>query len=273
MKRIAFFIVIAIFTLGISCGGTAKKSEETIVSIKTDFGEIKVKLYDDTPQHKANFIKLVNEGFYNDLLFHRVINKFMIQGGDPNSKNADPSAQLGAGGPGYTVPAEINPKYFHKKGALSAARIGGPRNPQKNSSGSQFYIVQGDVYRPGQLDTMEMAINKQKKEIMFREHIEAENQKLEAFKSKNDRVGFDLLVAEIREKVDSIYNAGPKFTMSDEQRQVYTTIGGYPSLDGEYTIFGEVVEGLDVVDKIAAVKTNAANRPLEDIKMKAELVK
>lgn len=273
MKRIALFIVIAVFTLGISCGGTSKKSEETIVSIKTDFGEIKVKLYDDTPQHKANFIKLVNEGFYNDLLFHRVINKFMIQGGDPKSKNADPSVQLGGGGPGYTIPAEINPKYFHKKGALSAARIGGPRNPEKNSSGSQFYIVQGDVYRPGQLDTMEMMINKQKKETMFREHLGTENSKLEALKAKNDRVGFDMLVAEIREKVDSIYNAGHQFSMSEEQRSAYTTIGGYPSLDGEYTIFGEVVEGLDVVDKIAAVKTNSANRPLEDIKMKAELVK
>lgn len=273
MKRIAFFIVIAFFTLGISCGGSGKKPDETIVLIKTDFGEIKVKLYDDTPKHKANFIKLVNEGFYNDLLFHRVINKFMIQGGDPNSKGAEASAQLGAGGPGYTIPAEISPKYFHKKGALSAARIGGPRNPEKNSSGSQFYIVQGDVYRPGQLDTMEMMINKQKKEIMFREYLGNENSKLEAFKEKNDRVGFDLLVAEIREKVDSIYMAVHQFSMSEDQRQAYTTIGGYPSLDSEYTIFGEVIEGLDVVDKIAAVKTNSANRPLEDIKMKAELVK
>jgi cyclophilin family peptidyl-prolyl cis-trans isomerase len=196
----------------------------------------------------------------------------MIQGGDPNSKNAEPSVQLGGGSPGYTIPAEINPKYFHKKGALSAARIGGPRNPEKNSSGSQFYIVQGDVYRPGQLDTMEMMINKQKKEIMFREKLETENSKLEALKAKNDRVGFDLLVAEVREEADSIYNAGPQFLMSKEQREAYTTIGGYPSLDGEYTIFGEVIEGLDVIDKIAAVKTNGANRPLENIKMKLELV-
>lgn len=273
MKRIAFFIVIALLTIIISCGGSSNKPDETIVSIKTDFGEIKVKLYDDTPKHKANFVKLVNEGFYNDLLFHRVINKFMIQGGDPNSRNAEPSVQLGSGGPGYTVPAEINPKYFHKKGALSAARIGGPRNPEKNSSGSQFYIVQGEVYRTGQLDTMEMMINNQKKEILFREKLEAEKAKLEAFKAKNDRVGFDLLVAETREAVDSIYEAGPKYSMSKEQRDVYTTIGGYPSLDGEYTIFGEVIEGLDVIDKIAAVKTNSANRPLENIKMKAELVK
>ncbi len=273
MKKIAFFIVVALFTLGISCGGSIKKSDETIVSIKTDFGEIKVKLYDDTPKHKANFVKLVNEGFYNDLLFHRVMNKFMIQGGDPKSKNADPSAQLGAGGPGYTIPAEINPKYFHKKGALAAARIGGPRNPEKNSSGSQFYIVQGDVYRPGQLDTMVMMINKQKKEVMFREHLGTENSKLEALKAKNDRAGYDVLLAEIREKVDSIYNAGQPFSMSEEQRRTYTTVGGYPSLDGEYTIFGEVIEGVEVIDKIATVKTNRANRPLEDIKMKVELVK
>ena len=273
MKRIAFFIVIALFTLGISCGGSSKKTEETIVSIKTDFGEIKVKLYDDTPKHKANFTKLVSEGFYNDLLFHRVINKFMIQGGDPNSKNADPTAQLGGGSPGYTIPAEINPKYFHKKGALAAARLGGPRNPGKESSGCQFYIVQGTIFRSGQLDTMELNINMQRKDAMLREHFQAVNDKFTGFKEKNDKEGFDKLVAKIRTEVDSIYDAGPKFSMSKEQRDAYTTIGGYPSLDGEYTIFGEVIEGLDVVDKIAAVKTNGANRPEENVKMKVELVK
>lgn len=273
MRRIAFFLVTALFTLVISCGGSSKKPGETIVSIKTDFGDIKVKLYDDTPKHKNNFIKLVNEGFYTDLLFHRVINKFMIKGGDPNSKNSEPTAQLGAGGPGYTIPAEINPKYFHKKGALAAARLGGPRNPEKESSGSQFYIVQGMVYRQGQLDTMELNINKQRKDLMMKEYFQAANSQFAGFQEKNNRDGFDKLVAEITMKVDSIYDAGKKFTLSKEQRDAYSTIGGYPSLDGEYTVFGEVVEGFDVIDKIAALSTDKNNRPFTDVKITVTILK
>lgn len=273
MRRIAFFIVVALFALVISCSGSSKKTDETIVSIKTDFGEIKVKLYDDTPKHRDNFINLVNEGFYNDLLFHRVINKFMIQGGDPNSRNSEPTAQLGSGGPGYTIPAEINPKHFHKKGVLAAARLGGPKNPEKNSSGSQFYIVQGDVSRPGQLDTLELSINLQRKDLIMREHFQASMYKFAEFKEKNDKEGYDKLVAQIRVGADSIYNARPKFTLSKEQRDAYTTIGGYPALDGEYTVFGEVVEGFEVIDKIAAVPTNDKNRPLENVLMKVELVR
>jgi cyclophilin family peptidyl-prolyl cis-trans isomerase len=273
MRRGAFYMVAALFALVISCGGSSKNPGETVVSIKTDFGEIKVKLYDDTPKHKENFVKLVSEGFYNDLLFHRVIKNFMIQGGDPNSRNAEPSVQLGGGSPGYTIPAEINPKYFHKKGALAAARLGGPKNPEKNSSGSQFYIVQGTIFRTGQLDTMEININMQKKDLMLREHFQAANDKFTVFKEKNDKEGFDKLVAEIRMEVDSIYDSGPKFKLSKEQRDAYSTIGGYPSLDGEYSVFGEVVEGFDVIDKIAAVKTGGANRPEENVKMKIELVK
>jgi cyclophilin family peptidyl-prolyl cis-trans isomerase len=273
MKRFLFFIVSALLVSGISCGTNGKSKDEKMVLIKTEFGEIKVKLFDDTPKHRDNMIKLVSEGFYDDLLFHRVINHFMIQGGDPNSRNAQPDIQLGSGSPGYTIPAEINSKYFHKKGALAAARLGGPRNPQKESSGSQFYIVQGVVYRPGQLDTMEINVNKQRKDLMMREHFQAVNNQLTDFQQKNNKEGFDKLVAEINMKVDSIYDASPKFELSQEQRQVYTTIGGYPSLDGEYTVFGEVVEGFDVIDKIAAVQTNTANRPLQDVKMKIELVK
>lgn len=272
MKRFLFFIATAFFLSGISCGTNGKKADETIVSIKTEFGEIKVKLYDDTPKHKANFVKLVNEGFYNDLLFHRVIKNFMIQGGDPNSKAAETNVIIGSGGPGYTIPAEINPAHFHKKGALAAARLGGTKNPEKNSSGSQFYIVQGEVHRPGELDTMVVQINAQRKDMMMRGHIEKVNGRLIELKEKNDREGFNLLVAEIREKVDSIYDAGVKFDLSAEQRQAYSTIGGYPSLDGEYTVFGEVVEGMDVIDKITAVETNKSNRPVNDIRMQVELV-
>ena len=266
-------MTIALLAVVISCGVNAKKTDETIVSIKTEFGEIKVKLYNDTPKHKENFIKLVNEGFYNDLLFHRVISNFMIQGGDPNSKNAEPNAMLGSGGPGYTIPAEILPNHFHKKGALAAARLGGPKNPGKESSGSQFYIVQGKVFRPGELDSMNVIINNQRKEMMMRDQFNNEKSKFDSIRGKNDPDGFNILLAELRTKVDSMYAVGPQFSFTDEQHKTYSTIGGYPSLDGEYTVFGEVIEGLDVLDKIAAVKTNNANRPLEDVRMKIEIVK
>ncbi len=273
MKKLVVFVTVVVFILIISCGGSKKKTDDTVVSIKTEFGEIKVKLFDETPLHKNNFMKLVQEGFYNDLLFHRVIKNFMIQGGDPDSKDAAQGAKLGGGSLDYTIPAEIIPKFYHKRGALAAARRGGSSNPEKRSSGSQFYIVQGEVYRPGELDTLEMRINKQRKDLMVREHLEAEKSVLNDLKAKNERDAFNLLVAEIIEEVDSIYDAGQKFVLTDEQREVYTTVGGYPSLDGEYTIFGEVIEGMDVVDKIAEVPTDGNNRPLENIKMEVELVK
>lgn len=271
MKRYLIIPVAILFILVISCGGSSKKSDDTIVLIKTNFGDIKLKLYDDTPKHKNNFVKLVSEGFYNDVLFHRVINHFMIQGGDPNSRNAKPGDLLGDGGPGYTVPAEILPNHFHKKGVLAAARLGGPRNPMKESSGSQFYIVQGEIFRPGQLDTLEIKINTSRKNDLLRNKFSEVNNQLLEFKKNNNREGFDALVAKTQAEADSIY-APLTFKLTPEQRAAYTTVGGYPSLDGEYTVFGEVVEGLDVVDKIAAVQTDDKNRPKEDVRMKIEVI-
>ena len=273
MKRIAFLTIMAVFVLLISCGGGASKSKDSLVTIKTEFGDIKLKLYDDTPKHRDNFIKLVNEGFYDDLLFHRVMEGFMIQGGDPNSKDAKPGDMLGGGSPGYTIPAEMNTIHFHKKGALAAARIGGARNPEKESSGSQFYIVQGRVFRPGELDTLEFSINAQRQEKLMMEQFNLEKNKFDEVRGKNDPAAFNMLLAELREKVDSMYKAGPQYYIDDERRQVYLSLGGYPSLDGEYTVFGEVVEGLDVIDKIAAVEVNDKNRPLQDVKMKIEIEK
>lgn len=272
MKKIQLVVLIMLLIAGISCGGSDKTNEKLVV-IKTEFGDIKVKLYDDTPKHRDNFVKLVSEGFYTDLLFHRVINKFMIQGGDPNSRTAAPGVQLGNGGPGYTIPAEILPAHFHKKGVLAAARLGGPKNPMKESSGSQFYIVQGVVFRPGQLDTLEITMNNRLKDQLLRESFEAAKPQLAEFQAKNDKPGFDLFVARIREKTDSIYATKTQFKLTPEQRQAYTTIGGYPSLDGEYTVFGEVVEGLEVIDKIAVVEVDGANRPKTDVRMKIELAK
>jgi len=273
MKRFMFFIVLVLFASGISCGSSDKKSNKNIVTIKTEFGDIKVKLYEETTEHRNNFLKLVNDGFYNDLLFHRIIENFMIQGGDSDSKNAEPGIRLGGGSPGYTIPAELIPKYFHKKGALAAARKGGPANPEKRSSGSQFYIIQGKTFRSGELDTMIISKNNKLKNELLQKNLKGASNELNEFRANNNQQGFNICVAEIREEVDSIYEVNPKFTMSEEQITAYTTIGGYPSLDGEYTVFGEVVEGLDVLDKIAAVEVDERNRPRTDVKMQVEMAK
>ncbi|HYW94085.1 MAG TPA: peptidylprolyl isomerase [Bacteroidales bacterium] len=219
MKLIYTLLAVLILSFNLM----AQSSPETRVLIKTSYGNIVVKLYNDTPLHRDNFIKLVKDGYYDGLLFHRVIQNFMIQGGDPNSRNAARGEMLGMGGPGYTIPAEIIPGHFHKKGALAAARKGDAVNPKKASSGSQFYIIQGQVLNEQQLQTYV-----------------------------------------------SMGNHAP---FTPEEVSAYTTIGGSPHLDGEYTVFGEVVEGLDVIDKIAAVAVDAYNRPVEDISYTIEIMK
>lgn len=223
MKKGFLFGIFAALSLSVMAAEMPKETENkgTMVIISTSYGDMKVKLYDETPQHRDNFIKLAKEGFYDGLLFHRVIQQFMIQGGDPNSKNAQPGQPLGAGGPGYTVPAEFNANFIHKKGALSAARQGDQVNPKKASSGSQFYIVQG---KP------------------------SSEQELKYLSSRT----------------------GVQYT--PEQAAIYATVGGTPFLDQQYTVFGEVVEGLDVIDKIAAVKTAPGDRPIEDVKFTVKVV-
>ncbi|WP_372948005.1 peptidylprolyl isomerase [Mariniphaga sp.] len=264
------FILIGVF----SCGNAQPQKEEAQIVVKTGYGNIKIKLYDKTTEHRKNIEKLVGEGFYDGLLFHRVIQNFMIQGGDPDSKNAEPGKMLGGGSLDYTLPAEILPEYFHKRGAVAAARRGGPSNPEKRSSSSQFYIVQGKTFSEGALDTLEMAKNQQLINEMMREQLTAAQDDIEQFRMNNDRDRFNQKVAEIREQVDNLIEArGIGFKFSDEQREIYTTIGGYPSLDGDYTVFGEVTEGMDVVDKIAAMETDKNNRPVQDVKMEIELIK
>jgi cyclophilin family peptidyl-prolyl cis-trans isomerase len=210
MKKIISLSVILLMFAGFGF------SQSTKVIIETTKGTITVMLYDETPVHRDNFIKLAESGFYEGVLFHRVINTFMVQGGDPESKDAPEGKALGNGGPGYTLPAEIVPKYFHKKGALAAARTGDQTNPQRRSSGSQFYIVQGKTYTDMQMDSMERQ--------MFT-------------------------------------------TFSDAQRDAYATVGGVPHLDAQYTVFGEVIEGLEIVDLIAGVETGKNDRPVEDVKV------
>lgn len=218
----------ALFIAGCSASASSSRTKggPTQVALETQFGTMTIELFDDTPAHRDNFIKLVEEGFYNDLLFHRVIKDFMVQGGDPTSRDAAPGARLGTGGPGYTIEAEMDSTHLHFKGALSAARQGDQVNPEKRSSGSQFYVVQGKTYTADQMTNFETRMQKNH----------------------------------------------PGFAYSEEQKAAYATVGGTPFLDMEYTVFGQVVEGLDIIDSIAAVRTARGDRPLEDVWMRMRIV-
>ncbi len=270
--KILKFSIIAFALFAMSCDKSSDVDYDVL--IKTEYGDMKIKLYDETPKHKENFLKLAKEGFYNDLLFHRVMKEFMIQGGDPESKNAPADKMLGNGGPGYTIDAEFNPKFFHKKGALAAARQGDRVNPEKKSSGSQFYIVQGKTYTDKELENLEMQINQGLKQKMVGEYIRNNAEVLAQFSEMQKEGAFekmDSVAAEIEAKLIAEGKAPALFTLSDSIKQVYKTVGGTPFLDNEYTVFGEVVEGLNVIDSIANVKVNGANRPLKDIKMTVEV--
>lgn len=261
----------------ISASSCSKQPEQKRVKIETEYGDMIVELYDQTPKHKENFLHLVDSGFYNDLLFHRVIKQFMIQGGDPESKNAAPGQMLGNGGPGYTVPAEFNDSLFHKKGALAAARQGDQVNPTKASSGSQFYIVQGKTYTIEELQQMEQQLNEQRyseyrnKVLMQPQHNHLAQEIMEAMNTQNQQE-YNRILGQIDSLVHDAFPNIPPFKFTQKQIDIYTTVGGVPHLDGNYTVFGEVVEGLDVIDKIAAVQTDANDRPSKDIKMKATLI-
>ncbi|HKJ79095.1 MAG TPA: peptidylprolyl isomerase [Prolixibacteraceae bacterium] len=265
MRKFVFFIATALLAIGVSCGNNKKGDDEKLVLIQTNYGDIQVKLYDKTEEHTNNFIKLANEGFYDSLLFHRVIENFMIQGGDPDSKNAESTKKLGEGALDYSLQPEFFPEYFHKRGALAAARRSDMINPQKRSSASQFYIIQGEKYTAGQLDTLLMVKNEGLKKRIFNLEIEKNSRELDKLSKIKDQEKFKELLVEIRLRTDTLYEEAKKYEITDEQREAYTTIGGYPSLDGDYTVFGEVVKGMEVVDKIAAVETGAANRPVKDV--------
>jgi peptidyl-prolyl cis-trans isomerase B (cyclophilin B) len=199
-----------------------EEQHEQFIKIETSMGDMVIKLYNETPAHRDNMIKLINEDFYNNQLFHRVMKDFMIQGGDPHSAGAEKGQRLGSGGPGYTIPAEFNKNLIHKKGALAAARKGDQDNPEQASSGSQFYLVQGKVLTP--------------------------------------------------EEINVLTQRGVA-TFTKESAEIYTTIGGTPHLDGAYTVFGEIVVGLDVLDAIASQPTDAYNRPLQDVIYSISIIK
>lgn len=273
MKKGGILILLIVLFSVISCGNTDKEQKGDVV-VTTRYGDIRIRLYENTPEHKANFEKLIEEGFYKDLLFHRVIPDFMIQGGDPGSRNAEPGSRLGSGSPEYTLPAEIIPEYYHKRGAVAAARRGGPSNPEKRSSSSQFYIVEGRVFSEGAIDTLEMAKNQAIRSETITRLMQESEKEIARLQSAYDYEGYASLVAAIEERADSLItsdNLG--FSYTPEQRKVYTTVGGYPSLDGAYTVFGEVIEGMEAVEKISRVETDNYDRPLQDVKMNIEKIK
>ena len=244
-----------------------ENEKRTLVKLETTMGNITVALYNETPKHRDNFIKLVKEGVYDSTLFHRVIKQFMIQAGDPDSKNASDTAMLGSGDVGYTIPAEFNPKFFHKKGVLAAARQGDDVNPEKASSGCQFYIVTGRKFTEPQLLGMENKINEQREEALFDSLARQHMKEIHKMRKAGDNAGLlelqDTLEAQARELADK----EEKFRFTPEQIKAYSTIGGAPHLDGSYTVFGEVTEGMEVVDNIEIAKTNRADRPIENIRI------
>lgn len=242
------------------------------IKISTTEGDILVRLYDETPLHRDNFIKLAKEGYLDGTLFHRVIKDFMIQGGDPDSKGAPAGKMLGTGGPGYTIPAEfVYPKYYHKRGALSAARQADEVNPDRESSGSQFYIVWGKTYKPQELRQMERQMAMQQEQSVFNSLVAKNRASIMELRRNRDHAGLQEMQDRLIAETKAMCSQMPKPEFSEQQIADYTTIGGTPFLDNQYTVFGEVVSGLDVVEKIQNYETGHADRPKKDIGMKVEI--
>jgi cyclophilin family peptidyl-prolyl cis-trans isomerase len=277
MLRLAMRLIFAISLLVlVSFNSPDDRDHEILIS--TSYGDIRVKLYNKTPKHRDNFLKLAKQGYFDSTLFHRVIEYFMIQGGDPDSKNAKPGILLGNGGPTYTIPAEIVPEYIHKRGVFAAARESDDVNPLKASSGSQFYIVQGKVFDEKGLDAVEVKVAKRTKQnilytILHKPENRSSLKEYELFTQQNDSVHLQKLMTKFTMEIETAYSQRTPFKLNSEQRKIYSTIGGTPHLDGAYTVFGEVVDGMDVVDKIAAVKTDSNDRPLFDIPMKIKVIR
>lgn len=237
------------------------------VLMHTTMGDVTLLLYGDTPLHLDNFVRLASEGYYDGLLFHRVINNFMMQAGDPLSRDAAPGARLGSGGPDYRIDAEIVwPRHFHKRGALAAARQADQVNPERKSSGSQFYIVTGGKISDTQLDDMERNLDRQQLNEIFGRLAAAERDSIMSMRRNRDMAGLQALQTKLTEQAKAEAAAAPvKFT--DEQRAYYTSVGGTPHLDRAYTVFGEVIDGMDVVDKIQSVETDRSDRPVNDVRI------
>ena len=284
MNLLLSILMVALSMMSCSAGNAGSESaaaksktdnnKMTKVELETSYGNIVVELYNETPQHRDNFIKLVEAGYYDGVLFHRVIKDFMIQTGDGNSKTAGPDTSLGDGDPGYTIEAEfVYPKYFHKRGALAAARTGDQVNPERRSSGSQFYIVTGKIYSSDELKMMTQRLADVQKQDIFRRLATENREKIMELQQNQDNEGLNALQNELIQQTEAEAAQNP-FKLTDEQIDAYTSIGGTPHLDGQYTVFGEVIEGMDVVDKIQNVTTGRMDRPTVDVKIvKARILK
>jgi cyclophilin family peptidyl-prolyl cis-trans isomerase len=266
MKKNILLLVLIIGFLMSSCA----QNSDYVIKIKTNYGDMVAILYDETPKHKKNFIKLAEDNFYDSLLFHRVMKGFMIQGGDPDSKKAKPGQPLGMGGPGYTVEAEFNKNFFHKKGALAAARQPDAQNPTKASNGSQFYIVHGTIINPADVESLK--VDQLKFNEAFQKFIANPANKptidsLMFIYSAGDMSAYQKKMMSILPELEK--QTGMKLTkeISEQQIQTYTTVGGAPHLDGDYTVFGEIIQGLEIIDRITSQTVDGNNRPMDDVVM------
>ncbi len=247
------------------------ESQSKYAVISTNFGDIKIMLYDDTPKHRDSFIKLVNSAHYDGTLFYRVIKNFVIQGGSSDSRNAPPGKQIGYGSSKLVIDSEFTENRFHKKGAICAPRQPEDINHFKMSDISQFYIVQGRVYTNEELDLVEKSVNNPIKIKLKKKYYLPYKEELQKLKSENPQE-FNKRLREIKEKIAFEYALSNKLEFSEEQRKVYTTIGGLPELDDDYTVFGEVVSGFDVVNKIASLKVDKNDRPYTDVKIEIRIL-
>jgi cyclophilin family peptidyl-prolyl cis-trans isomerase len=283
MKKNCFLLFFILLLIGRGFSQNIQNSEDTtrmaIILIKTKLGDIKIRLSNQTPLHRDNFLKLAQKGFYDSLLFHRIIAGFMIQGGDPYSKYAKQFVILGDSDIGYTIPAEIIPNLFHKRGMLCAARDGDDVNPKRASSGCQFYITQGrGPLTDNDLKLYEYRINKKlrthlKDSLLQTYEYKATSERYQHY--KQNKISDSLMILEkmLDEKINPVYILTPHYTFTPEQIQVYKKVGGTPHLDGSYTVFGEVLQGMETVDKITEVNTDSHDRPLENIRMKVMVLR
>ena len=271
MKTNILLILAALVMVFTACGAGSKKSSDmekrTQVKIETTMGDIVVELYNETPKHRDNFIKLAKEGMYDSTLFHRVIRQFMIQAGDPESKTANDTAMLDGGDVGYTIPAEFVPKFFHKKGALAAARMGDDVNPNRESSGCQFYIVTGRKFREAQLLDMAGQKNNARVDEIFNELARKHMKEIYKLRKAGDNEALLELQDSLEAQAYAQYKEEEPFMFTPEQLAAYSTIGGAPHLDGAYTVFGQVVSGIETVEKIEGTKTGKADRPVENVRI------
>ncbi|HJD92373.1 MULTISPECIES: peptidylprolyl isomerase [Bacteroides] len=267
-KSLMTLFILCSLLVSCNLNSNRNKNMEQKIKIETTLGDVVIKLYNETPLHRDNFLKLIKDKTYEGTLFHRVIQDFMIQAGDPDSKDAPKGKMLGVGDVGYTIPAEfVYPQLFHKKGALSAARQGDQVNPKKESSGCQFYIVTGTVFTEDSLLEMEQQKNEMKINKAFEKLAKAHMKEIYKLRKAQDEEGLFDLQEKLVEEAEIEAAKEPDFQFTPEQIEAYTTVGGTPHLDEDYTVFGEVLEGLDVVDKIQRASTDRNDRPNEDIKI------